>query len=142
LIASGKLRAIAVTSALPSPAFVGVPTVNASIPGYAVESWYGLYAPAGTPESVIARLNTAVAEAVKHPDFLKKIEHEGLSIVGGPPSSLQTYVQGEQARWKKSSQKTRLNCNKFSEEIMEYKLIQMNVESAIATITFNRPEKR
>lgn len=101
LIASGKLRAIAVTSALPSPAFSGVPTVNASIPGYAVESWYGLYAPAGTPKDVIAILNAAIAEAVQHPDFVKKVEHEGLTIVVGSPSDLQSYVQGEQSRWKK-----------------------------------------
>lgn len=101
LMASGKLRGIAVTSALPSPAFKGVPTVSASIPGYAVESWYGLYAPAGTPEEVIATLNTAVKEAVKAPDFVQKVEREGLTIVVGTPLDLQTYVQGEQARWKK-----------------------------------------
>ncbi len=101
LLASGKLRAIAVTSAFPSSAFKGVPTVNASIPGYAVESWYGVYAPAGTPRDVIATLNSAISDAVKNPDFVKKVEYEGLTIVVGLPSELQSYVQGEQARWKK-----------------------------------------
>ena len=101
LMASGKLRAIAVTSALPSPALSGVPTISASIPGYAVESWYGLYAPAGTPKEVIAILNSAIGDAVSNPDFVKKVEHEGLSIVVGSPSDLHNYVQGEQTRWKK-----------------------------------------
>lgn len=101
LMASGKLRAIAVTSAMPSPALSGVPTVSASIPGYAVESWYGLYAPAGTPKEVIAKLNSAIADAVNNPDFVKKVEHEGLTIVVGSPSDLHIYVQGEQTRWKK-----------------------------------------
>ena len=101
LIASGKLRPIAVTSATPSDAFKGVPTIAASIPGYAVESWYGVYAPAGTPKDVIATLNAAIAEAVKAPDFVKKIEHEGLTVAVSAPGDLQTYVQGEQARWKK-----------------------------------------
>ena len=101
LMASGKLRAIAVTSAIASPAFKGVPTVNASIPGYAVESWYGVYAPADTPKDVIATLSSAISAAVKNPDFVKKVEYEGLTIVVGLPSELQSYVQGEQARWKK-----------------------------------------
>ncbi len=101
LVASGKLRAIAVTSALPSPAFNRVPTVNDSIPGYGVESWYGIYAPAGTPVDVIATLHSAISAAVKNPDFVKKIEHEGLTIAVGSASELQAYVQNEQARWKK-----------------------------------------
>ncbi len=101
LMASGKLRAIAVTSALPSPAFKDVPTVSATIPDYAVESWYGLYAPAGTPKEVISILHSAIAQAVKAPDFVKKVEHEGLTIAVGSPGELQMYVQGEQARWKK-----------------------------------------
>ena len=101
LMASGKLRAIAVTSAIASPAFKGVPTVNASIPGYAVECWYGVYAPAGTPKDLIATLSSAISDAVKNPDFVKKVEYEGLTIVVGLPSELQSYVQGEQARWKK-----------------------------------------
>jgi tripartite-type tricarboxylate transporter receptor subunit TctC len=101
LLASGKLRALAVTSAEPSAAFSGVPTVNQTIPGYAVESWYGLYAPAGTPERVISILGASIARAVKSPDFIKKVEYEGLTIVAGPPSDFQSYVQGEQALWKK-----------------------------------------
>ncbi len=101
LMASGKLRAIAVTGALPSPAFKDVPTVSATIPDYAVESWYGLYAPAGTPKEVISKLHSAIAQAVKAADFVKKVEHEGLTIAVGSPGELQRYVQGEQARWKK-----------------------------------------
>ena len=101
LVASGKLRALAVTSAEPSAAFHSVPTVSQTIPGYAVESWYGLYAPAGTPENVIKILGAAVAGAVKSPEFVKKVEYEGLTIGVGTPSDLESYVQGEQARWKK-----------------------------------------
>ncbi len=101
LVTSGKLRALAVTSAESSVAFKDVPPVSKTVPGYAVESWYGLYAPAGTPENVITILGAAVARAVKAPEFIKKTEHEGLTIMVGTPSELQSYVQGEQARWKK-----------------------------------------
>lgn len=101
LIASGKLRAIAVTSPGPSSAFEGVTTVAATLPGYAVESWYGVYAPAGTPKSIIDTLNAAIRQTVNNPDFIKKIESEGLTISVGLPSELEQYVQTEKNRWKK-----------------------------------------
>ncbi|MEI8402643.1 MAG: tripartite tricarboxylate transporter substrate binding protein [Alcaligenaceae bacterium] len=101
LILSGKLRAVAVTSPMPSAAFEGIATVAATLPGYAVESWYGLYAPAGTPASVIATLNAAVRQTVKNPDFIQKIENEGLTLSVGQPSELEQYVATEKMRWKK-----------------------------------------
>ena len=101
LIASGKLRAIAVTSPNPSIAFEGVTTVAATLPGYAVESWYGVYAPAGTPVSILDTLNAAIRQTVNNPDFIKKIENEGLTISVGAPSEFEQYVQTEKNRWKK-----------------------------------------
>jgi tripartite-type tricarboxylate transporter receptor subunit TctC len=101
LIASGKLRAIAVTSPAPSSAFEGIATIAATLPGYAVESWYGVYAPAGTPALVIDTLNAAVRETVKNPDFIRKVENEGLTISVGLPTELEQYVQTEKNRWKK-----------------------------------------
>jgi tripartite-type tricarboxylate transporter receptor subunit TctC len=101
LISSGKLRAIAVTSPSPSSAFEGVPTVAAILPGYAVESWYGVYAPSGTPKTIVDTLNAAIRQTVNNPDFIKKIENEGLTISVGLPSELEQYVQTEKNRWKK-----------------------------------------
>ena len=98
---SGKLRAIAVTTPDRSAALKGVPTMAESVPGYAVESWYGLYAPAGTPADVIAQLNAAAKKAVQAEDFRKKIEQEGLVVSAGPPEELDAYVRGEEARWRK-----------------------------------------
>jgi tripartite-type tricarboxylate transporter receptor subunit TctC len=95
----GQLRAIGVTSAQPSPAFKNIPTIAATVPGYAVESWYGLYAPAGTPKDVIARLNAAGRKAARSPEFARKVEQEGLSISAGEPAELDTYVRAEEARW-------------------------------------------
>jgi tripartite-type tricarboxylate transporter receptor subunit TctC len=97
----GKLRAIAVTTAEPSPAYKGVPTVAQTVPGYAVESWYGLYAPAGTPAEVIAKLNAAAKKAAKSPEFSKKVEHEGLVVTATDPAELDRYVKAEEARWRK-----------------------------------------
>jgi tripartite-type tricarboxylate transporter receptor subunit TctC len=97
----GKLRAIAVTTPQASPSHKGVPTIAETVPGYAVESWYGLYAPAGTPADVIAKLNAAATKAAKSPDFTKKVEHEGLIVTATDPAELDRYVKAEEARWRK-----------------------------------------
>ncbi len=98
---SGKLRAIGVTTPQPSPALKGVPAIGETVPGYQVESWYGLYAPVGTPADVIAKLNAAAAKAAHGPEFSKKVEQEGLVISAGAPAELDVYVRAEEARWKK-----------------------------------------
>jgi tripartite-type tricarboxylate transporter receptor subunit TctC len=102
LIKAGQLKALAVTSAMRTPAFPDLPTVaEAGVPGYAAESWYGVFAPAKTPASVIALLNKAVGKSIRSPAFDKLVETEGLIMVGGAPEQLGQYVQGEEARWRK-----------------------------------------
>jgi tripartite-type tricarboxylate transporter receptor subunit TctC len=101
MVDNGKLRALAVTTEQPSPAYKGVPPVAATVTGYAVESWYGLYAPAGTPADVVSRLNAAARKAAQSADFKKKIEPEGLSVVASDPAELDRYVKAEELRWRK-----------------------------------------
>lgn len=101
MVDSGKLRALAVTTTETSPAFKGVPTLSATVPGYAVESWYGLYAPAGTPADVIQKLNAAAKKAARNPEFSKKVEQEGLAVIASEPAELDRYVKAEEARWRK-----------------------------------------
>jgi tripartite-type tricarboxylate transporter receptor subunit TctC len=102
LVENGQLRAIAVTSAERSPAFPQLPTVNeAGVPGYTAESWYGLFAPAGTPSDVIARLNKAAASAVQSEAFKKLGVNEGLVVIARPPEELDRYVRGEEERWRR-----------------------------------------
>ena len=105
LIAGGQLRALAVTSAERSPAFPQLPTVaEAGVPGYAAESWYGLFAPARTPADIIARLNTSAATAVQSEAFKRLGVNEGLVMVSRPPEELDRYVRGEEERWRKAIQ--------------------------------------
>jgi tripartite-type tricarboxylate transporter receptor subunit TctC len=102
LIEAGQLRALAVTSAERSPAFPQLPTVaEAGVPGYAAESWYGLFAPAKTSADVIARLNRSAGIAVQSEAFRKLGVNEGLAVVAQPPAELDRYVQGEEERWRK-----------------------------------------
>ena len=102
LIEAGQLRALAVTSAQRSPAFPNLPTVaEAGVSGYAAESWYGLYAPAKTPAAIVERLSKAVTKAVKSGAFKQLESNEGLIMAGSSPDELDSYVQGEEARWRK-----------------------------------------
>jgi tripartite-type tricarboxylate transporter receptor subunit TctC len=102
LIEAGQLRALAVTSPERSPAFPQLPTVaEAGVPGYAAESWYGLFAPARTPADVIDRLNKSAAKAVQSEAFKQLGVNEGLVMVASPPEALDRYVRGEEARWRK-----------------------------------------
>lgn len=99
-IDAGKLRALGVTSAERSPALETVPPIAETVPGYVVESWYGLYAPAGTPADVIARLNAAAAKAARTEEFRKRAEGEGLAVTAGSPQEFDAYVRAEEARWR------------------------------------------
>jgi tripartite-type tricarboxylate transporter receptor subunit TctC len=102
LVEAGQLRAIAVTSAERSPAFPKLPTVaEAGVPGYAAESWYGLFAPAKTPADIVERLNKSAALAVQSDPFKKLGVNEGLVVIMGPPEELGRYVRSEEARWRR-----------------------------------------
>ena len=102
LVESGQLRAIAVTSAERSPAFPHLPTVSeAGVPGYTAESWYGLFAPAGTSAVIIDRLNKAAALAVQSEACKRLGANEELVMVARPPEELDRYVRGEEARWRR-----------------------------------------
>src|ERR1700681_4186397 len=102
LVEAGQLRAIAVTSAERSAAFPQLPTVaEAGVPGYAAESWYGLYAPAKTPPDIIDRLNKSAAAAVQSEAFKRLGVNEGLVMIARPPQELDRYFRGEEERWRK-----------------------------------------
>ena len=101
-IQSGNLRALAVTSAQRSPAFPDLPTIaEAGVPGYVADSWYGLYAPAGTPPQVIETLNTAIAKVVAAGALQKLATVEGLVVTPSPPRELDRYVREQEALWRK-----------------------------------------
>jgi tripartite-type tricarboxylate transporter receptor subunit TctC len=98
-IAGGKLRALGVTTPQRAPAIRNVPAIAETVPGYAVESWYGLFVPAGTPADVVARLHDAAKKATDSAVFRKMIEPEGLTVSAGAPAELDAFVQAETTRW-------------------------------------------
>lgn len=98
-IRAGTLRAIAVSSAKRSRSLPDVPTVaERGFPGFEAGSWFGFFAPRGTPEPVIAELNKAVNEAL--PALEAQMVREGADPVGGSPQQFAAFVQREHDKWK------------------------------------------
>jgi len=112
LLKSGHLRGLAVTSAKPSSVFPDLPPLaDAGVPGYAAESWYGIYAPAGTPADVVAVLNQATRKAAGSQTFIERTSGEGLMIEAGEPSKLADYVSAEKKRWAEVVKEAKLSLN-------------------------------
>jgi len=100
LIASGKLRALAVTTATRSPQFPGVPTVaEAGVPGYDVTNWYGLVAPAGTPPDVVAQLNKALVKVMADPEIRHRLAISGMDATSDTPQQFARLLSTERAKW-------------------------------------------
>jgi tripartite-type tricarboxylate transporter receptor subunit TctC len=103
LVDAGKLRALAVTTPnrSPSPQLAKLPTVAESgVPGYSAGSWYGYFAPAGTPPDVVNRLNASIKKAAQSPAFKSRVEGEGLVIRTGTPEEFGKFVKAEELRWR------------------------------------------
>jgi len=101
-IKSGKLRALAVTSATRAPALPDVPTIAESgLPGFEASSWFGLVAPAGTPPAIIARINAEVATWLASPEGKEKLAAIGANAAGGSPEDFARHIQAETAKWAK-----------------------------------------
>ena len=99
-IQSGKLLALGVTSARRSSALPDVPTIaEAGISGYEVSPWFAVFAPAGTPADVVAKLNKALVAAMRQPETLKNLENVGAEPIGSTPQALAEHLNKELVRW-------------------------------------------
>jgi tripartite-type tricarboxylate transporter receptor subunit TctC len=101
-VRAGRLRALAVSSAKRSPSVPELPTVaEAGVPGFAVDQWYALFAPAGTPKEIVAKLYGEIAKAVANSETRERLLAMGLDPVGMPPDEFTEYVKTETAKWGK-----------------------------------------
>ncbi|HRK39485.1 MAG TPA: tripartite tricarboxylate transporter substrate binding protein [Burkholderiaceae bacterium] len=98
-IRSGKLKALAVTTAQRSPALPDVPAVAELYAGFSVDTWWGLVAPAGTPTDVIARLNKAYTDALAHPDVKARFATLMADPVATTPEQFGTFMAQERAKY-------------------------------------------
>jgi tripartite-type tricarboxylate transporter receptor subunit TctC len=100
-VKAGRLKAIALTSAEPSAAMPGLPTIGQSLPGYEISSWFGLFAPARTPPAVIDKLHKETARIVKTADIKERFSREGAEAVGNTPAEFAAFVRSEYNRFEK-----------------------------------------
>jgi tripartite-type tricarboxylate transporter receptor subunit TctC len=101
-VRSGKLVPIAVTTAKRSPELPNVPTIaEAGVAGYEATSWFGMFAPAGTPAPVLAKLNTALVKVLNQADVKKKINDQGAEAMSETPAQFAAFIQAESVKWGK-----------------------------------------
>jgi tripartite-type tricarboxylate transporter receptor subunit TctC len=98
---TGKVRALAVTSKEPYPAFPDLPPLGATVPGFSSETWAGVLAPAGTPERFVQRLNRDLTEISVSPEVKALLEADGMSAAPMSPASFAARIKLELAQWKK-----------------------------------------
>ncbi|CAB3629510.1 tripartite tricarboxylate transporter substrate binding protein [Achromobacter pestifer] len=100
-IATGKLRALAVTTTKRSAALPDVPTMQeAGVPGYELMPWFAAFAPAGTPPEVVAKLNEAMRNALAEPKVKATLESIGAESIGSSPDALRDHLAKETEQWK------------------------------------------
>jgi tripartite-type tricarboxylate transporter receptor subunit TctC len=101
-VKGGKLRALAVTSLKPAPQLPGAaPLAEQGMPGFSALSWWGIFAPAHTPQPIIDKMVEELGRALKDPAVAKKLTDQGIDIESGGPEALDKFVRGEMARWEK-----------------------------------------
>ena len=111
-VRAGRLRALAVSSAKRSPSVPELLTVaEAGIPGFAVDQWYALFAPAATPKEIVAKLYVEIAKAVAHAATRERLLAMGLDPVGMPPDEFTAYVKTETVKWGKLVREAGIRAN-------------------------------
>jgi tripartite-type tricarboxylate transporter receptor subunit TctC len=99
-VRSGKVRAIAVTGAKRAEAVPDVPTVaEAGVKGYAATNWYGMLAPAATPQPIIERHNREIVAALKAPDVVQQLKDQGIDAAPSSPAEFTKFIIAEEKKW-------------------------------------------
>jgi tripartite-type tricarboxylate transporter receptor subunit TctC len=99
LIKDGKLRPLAVTSDKTVKVLPGVPTIAASVPGYAVTGWTGIGAPKGTPPEIVERLNKETNAVLSDPKILAQLDNLGSEPFTTSPAEFSRFIAAETEKW-------------------------------------------
>ena len=101
LVQSGRLRAIAVTSAKRGSMVPDLPTIAETLPGYDLSSWNGMLVPAGTPPAVVTRIHSTIVEALRTPAVREALVKASVEPLGNNPQEFSKALQSEIAKWQK-----------------------------------------
>jgi len=100
-IRAGQMRPLAVTSAAPSEALPGVPTVAQFVPGYEASIWHGIAAPKATPGGIVDKLNAAIKAVLTDPAMKSKFDNLGADPFWQTPDETETFIKAEVDKWAK-----------------------------------------
>lgn len=101
-IKAGRLRAVAVTSSTPSPAFPDLPTIAAAgLNGYEVTNWYGVLTPTATSRPVVDALNRGIVSALQSPELKERFLRDGVELIGSTPDTFSRHVRDEISKWER-----------------------------------------
>jgi tripartite-type tricarboxylate transporter receptor subunit TctC len=100
-VRAGRLRAIGVTTPKRAAQLPDVASIGEAVPGFEVTHWYGMWAPKGTPQSIITTWNRIVAKLLDTEAMKKRTQAEGLDVAGGPPSEFQQRIRTDVEKWRK-----------------------------------------
>lgn len=101
-VKAGKIRALAISSSGRSPAAPDLPTVaEAGLPGFQVDPWFGLLAPAGTPGEIVIKLNTEINKYLLDPKMIEQVTSLGIDVVSKTPEQFRRFLAEEMALWTK-----------------------------------------
>lgn len=101
LVRERRITGLAVTSSTRSSLVPDLPPVADTVPGFELVSWYGVFAPAGTPPDVLDKVSAAIAKSLRSPDTVKKLAALGATPVGSTPQAYAKFIAGENERWGK-----------------------------------------
>jgi tripartite-type tricarboxylate transporter receptor subunit TctC len=101
LIKDGKLKIVAVTSGARLPDMPDVPAIAETLPGYDAKSWQGLFARAGTPKSIVDKINAALVADLKRPETTARFKAIGVEAQGDTPEQFRAFIAAETAKWGK-----------------------------------------
>ena len=108
-VITGKLRALAVTSRGRAAALPDVPSMaEAGVKGYEVLNWFGMFAPAGTPQPIITRMNAEAKKMLTAPEMQKRLVNEGAQAVNSTPAEFAAFVKAEMDQWTKVGQMAKI----------------------------------
>jgi tripartite-type tricarboxylate transporter receptor subunit TctC len=105
-VKTGKLRALAVTTAKRSPVLPNIPTVAETLPGYMSGPWYGVLAPAGLPPAILSRLNQELVKIVRSREVSESLRSEGADPIGSSPAEFAAHIASELERMGKVVRKS------------------------------------
>ena len=108
---AGQIRMLAISTLKRSPNFPEIPAVAETVPGFELNSWYGMMAPAGTSKAIVNRLSQEVQAAVRKPDVMEWMKQNGLDPVGSTPEQHAAHIRSELAKWAKAAKDAKVTTN-------------------------------